>query len=225
MKQINMEKFSDEVSKDYAKDRIIEKSVYKNYEWKLINRYIKKNYKILDLCCGPGTFLIPLSKKGYDVEGLDFSLGMINEAKKFAKKEKVKIKIKKGNATNIKRKNDSYDMVLLLGDSIGSIPENESREKVIRESYRILKRNGVLIITFGNRFSSFKWWLNQLIFYLRKISNRKFEFGDIIYDFYGRKGIHHNYSKKEIKKSLKKEGFKIIEIIKIEHKILIIARK
>jgi len=67
---------------------------------------IKKNYKILDLCCGPGTFLVPLTKKNYNIEGIDFSKQMLKQAKKFAKKKKTQIKINQGDATNIKRKNN-----------------------------------------------------------------------------------------------------------------------
>ncbi|MCD6367794.1 MAG: class I SAM-dependent methyltransferase, partial [Candidatus Aenigmarchaeota archaeon] len=95
MVKINMKKFSDKVADNYAKRRIKEER-YKKDEWKIVRKYIRKNHKILDLCCGPGTFLVPLTKEGYKIEGIDFSKGMLKEAKKFARKENVKIRITQG---------------------------------------------------------------------------------------------------------------------------------
>lgn len=225
MNQKEMKKFCDDVAKEYAKDRIYDESSYKSEEWKIVKRYIKKNHKILDLCCGPGTFLISLTKKGYEIKGIDFSEGMLDEATKFAKKEKVKISICQGDATSLKEKGKTYNLILLLGDSIGSIPNSNERQKVINECYRLLKGKGLLIITFGNRNNSIKWWLKQLWVYIKSLFSKKLEFGDIPYELFGKQGIHHNYSKREANKSLKKSGFKIKEIDMISHKMIIVAKR
>lgn len=229
MKEIYMRKFCGNIAEDYSRDRLGERDEYKKEEWKIIGKYVSKNQKILDLCCGPGAFLVPLSKK-YNIEGIDFSEGMLKQAKEFAKKEKVKIKTSLGDATNIRRKDNNYGLILLMGDSIGSIPKSENRQKVIDECFRILRNNGILIITFGNRNYSAWWYLKGMIFYLWRLAtsyfgNERVEYGDWIYELYGRKGMHHGYSEKEAVESLEKAGFKIESILKTSHKIIFVAKK
>lgn len=226
MAQINMKKFCNDISKDYAellKDKLEAK------EFKVVKKHLKKNHKILDLCCGTGRYLIPLTKSKFQIDGIDFSAGMINQAKKYAKREKVKIKIEQGDATSINRNDLSYDVVLLLGDSLGSIPGKANRQKVIDETYRILKSNGNLICMVGNRNANFKFFLQNLFQYLMNLFNPNFDYGDRKYEFLGSTGIHHNYSKKEIEASLRSSKFKIIETIigeeDLSHKLIYVCKK
>jgi len=88
---------------------------------------------------------------------------MLKQAIKFAKKEKVKIRVSLEDARNIGRRNETYDLILLMGDSIGSIPKSEN-SKNLNECYRILKKNGTLIITLGNRYAP-AWWAPKIIFF------------------------------------------------------------
>ncbi|MAE49774.1 hypothetical protein CMI48_03015 [Candidatus Pacearchaeota archaeon] len=50
-----------------------------------------KGKRVLDFGCGTGRYSVPLAKKGAGVTAIDFTQGMLNEAKKKAKKEKVEI--------------------------------------------------------------------------------------------------------------------------------------
>ncbi|MBS3074676.1 class I SAM-dependent methyltransferase [Candidatus Pacearchaeota archaeon] len=224
--QVNMREFCDTISNDYAK---FLKNKTKGMEFNLIIKYAKKKGKTLDLCCGTGRYLIPLTKQGYNIEGIDFSKGMIREAKAFAKKENIKIKINDGDATSIKKKNATYDTILLLGDSLGSIPGKENRQKTLMECYRILKRRGILICTVGNRNTNLRFFLQHLKQYVSNLSNSNFIYGDRIYDFLCSKGIHHDYSKNEIEESLRKSNFKINKIIKgkadLNYKLIYICSK
>lgn len=227
MAQVDMKKFIDEIAAYYSRERIEERSEVKTEEWKIAVRHINKRQKILDLCCGPGTFLVPLTKGGYDIEGTDSSEEMLKHAREYAKNERVKIRAFLGDATNVERKNNSYDVILLMGDSIGSIPGSENRQRVLNECHRLLKDNGVLIVTMGNRHSSLWWLLKITLQYLwRRVRAERIEFGDWIYELYGKKGgIHHNYSRKEAIASLQKAGLKIEETVKVSHKFIFVAMK
>lgn len=192
MKEIDVRKFCDNIAAEYSRDRVGERDEYKKEEWRVIGKYVRKSQKILDLCCGPGTFLVPLARQKYNIEGIDFSEGMLRQAKEFAKKEKTKIRTSLGDARNIKRKSNHYDLVLLLGDSIGSMAKSGNRQKVIDECFRILRNNGILIITFGNRKYSVWWLLKGMIFYIWKLAtsyfvNERVEYGDWVYELYGKK--------------------------------------
>ena len=224
--KINMEKFCDSISKDYAE---LLKNKLEEKEFEVVIKHINKKHKVLDLCCGTGRYLIPLTKLRYKIEGIDFSKGMINQAEAYAKKDKVNIKIEQGDATSINKKDSSYDVVLLLGDSLGSIPGRFNRQKALDESYRILKKNAILICMVGNRNANFKFFLQHIKQYISNLFNHNFVYGDRIYDFLGSKGIHHDYSKFEIEKSMRKSKFNIIDVVKgtddLSHKIIYVCKK
>lgn len=226
MVQINMKRFCDDISEKYAE---LLKNKLEAKEFEIVKKYIKKNHKILDLCCGTGRYLIPLTKSGYKIEGIDFSEGMIKQAEQQAREEQVEISIEQEDATSINRKNESYDIVLLLGDSLGSIPSKSNRQKAIDEVYRILKHKGTLICMVGNRNANTKFFFQHIKQYIRNFFNHEFVYGDRTYDFLGSKGIHHDYSKKEIESSLQNPGFKIIELSKgeedLNHKLIYVCKK
>lgn len=62
-----------------------------------VNRYIEKILKkyqaktVLDFACGTGAQVFWLAKRGFAVVGVDISQGMLEIAKKTAKKEKMNV--------------------------------------------------------------------------------------------------------------------------------------
>jgi len=91
-----------------------------------------KSAKILEIGCGSGYILDYLKKKRYqNVEGVDASKTWL----------KFYTNIKKG--TKIPNKKGAYDIILLL-----DVIEHVKEEKVLlRKIYRILKKDGVLLIS------------------------------------------------------------------------------
>lgn len=55
------------------------------------------NKRILEVGCGPGIYSIRLAKKGAQVTGIDYSPGMINEAKRIAQEAGVEVDFKVGD--------------------------------------------------------------------------------------------------------------------------------
>jgi len=62
----------------------------------------RKPKSILDVGCGTGSHSVILSKRGYNVTGIDISKTMIKKAKEKAKKEKVKTEFFVQDMQNIK---------------------------------------------------------------------------------------------------------------------------
>ena len=62
-----------------------------NFLTKQFKKEDKKAKKILDLGCGTGQYTYLLSKKGYEVTGVDISKPMIEIAKKNTKQKKISI--------------------------------------------------------------------------------------------------------------------------------------
>lgn len=95
-----------------------------------------KSPKILDVGCGTGKNAEQLQKYG-QVWGLDNSL----EAIKFCKKRGLK-NLKLGNAEKTNFKSESFDIITLL-----DVLEHTDDEKTLTEMGRILKKDGIIIIS------------------------------------------------------------------------------
>lgn len=104
----------------------------------LIKTFLTKrnNLKILDAGCGPGAMLPTLSKYG-DVIGIDVS----DEALKYAKKRGEVIK---GDITNLKFKNQTFDIVICMDVLYHMWVKDET--EALREFNRVLKNDGVLLL-------------------------------------------------------------------------------
>ncbi|MEK7616910.1 MAG: class I SAM-dependent methyltransferase [Patescibacteria group bacterium] len=103
----------------------------------LIKEYAKGNrIKILDVGCGTGRNMEEFKKLG-DVWGLDSSLIALNYCRKRGLKN-----LKLGSAENTSLETSSFDVVTLL-----DVLEHTDDNKTLKEMARILKRNGILILT------------------------------------------------------------------------------
>jgi ubiquinone/menaquinone biosynthesis C-methylase UbiE len=107
--------------------------------------------KVLDAPCGTGR-LIKKLKSVKQVIGLDSSMAMIKEAKK----NNPQRKIIQGNLFHLPFDKNSFDAVIHL--RIFHHYPSLQVEKIIRQSRRILKKNGQLIFDTYSR--SPKIWLN-----------------------------------------------------------------
>ena len=111
---------------------------------------LKTNSKVLDLCCGNGRHSILLSKRGYLVTGVDLSDNLLNIAKKNAILNNLDIRFIKSDMREINFKNE-FDLTLNLFTSFGYFSTEEENEKVIKNIYMALKKNGYLVIDFFNK--------------------------------------------------------------------------
>ncbi|MEM2479082.1 MAG: class I SAM-dependent methyltransferase [Candidatus Pacearchaeota archaeon] len=122
---------------------------------KYIIKFLKKSDKVLDLACGYGRITIPLAKKGYRIEGLDISPNLIKEAKKRAKKLRLKLKFKIADMRALPYKDNSFDKILCLWSSFNHLLTFKDQLRAINEIYRVLREKGVCIIELPNLES--KW--------------------------------------------------------------------
>ena len=195
-----------------------------NSETIMIEKYISKNSKILDLGCGAGRTTINLYKKGYkDIVGLDISDKFINYATNYCKENKLNIKFIHGDATKLDfAKNNSYDAVIFSYNGMQCIPGKKNRDNVIKEVYRILKPGGIYIFTAHNRDDSGHHqseWDEEKIKWDNGTQDKDLEiFGDryATNKSNGEKVFIHISSIDEMKKFIGQENFEILEYIKRE---------
>lgn len=160
------EKYYDEMSIDYdAHVKYKPYEAYRNEE--IIKTFLElipknKKLKILDVGCGTGEYTIAeFGKvlKGCTFHGLDFSKGMIKEAKRLLPKSYFKV----GDAHNLPYKNNSFDLVV----SRQALEHFIGPQKVVREMARVTKKGGKVIISTPSWFG-----LIAPFYFLRKMSGK-----------------------------------------------------
>lgn len=151
-------------------------------------------YRCLDIGCGDGIFGELVRDKYQYVYGIDFS----DLALKNALSKGVSAVMADIDGVFIPFRNNTFDLISCL-DVIEHIFDPE---KILRESYRILRKNGTLILTTPNiRFIDFT---RSLLFDGR--------FPRTSHDNGGYDGGHiHYFTCKDIRSLLRRTGFQTIE--------------
>lgn len=134
--------------------------------------------KILDLCCGQGRHSLELARRGFrHVEGLDRSHYLIQKARATARAEGLKVRFHEGDARKIPFPPDTFDVVMILGNSLGYFEAAHEDLKVFREVFRVLKPWGRLIVDIADgaylreNFKPHSWeWIDKKRFVCRERS-------------------------------------------------------
>jgi ubiquinone/menaquinone biosynthesis C-methylase UbiE len=106
-----------------------------------------KNKTILDIGCGTGRHSIELSKRGYNVTGIDLSESMLSKAKEKASAQSLDINFIKQDARELPFDKE-FDLALMICE--GSFPLMETDEmnfRILQNAQRALKINGKFIFT------------------------------------------------------------------------------
>jgi D-alanine-D-alanine ligase len=134
--------------------------------------------KILDLCCGQGRIALELARRGFsNVEGLDRSRYLIQKAKAQNKKEALSIKFREGDARKLPYQPDTFDVVMIPGNSFGYFETPQDDIRVLKEVFRVLKPWGRILIDVSDgeymkkRFQPRSWeWIDKNYFVCRERS-------------------------------------------------------
>ena len=188
----------------------------------------RPDHYILDLCCGQGRHSIELAKRGFEnVEGLDRSRYLIQKAKANAKKLGLICKFREGDARKLPYPPDSFDILMILGNSFGYFESMKDDYQVLKEVFRVLKPWGKILIDLTDgeylkdNFQSRSWeWIDKNYFVCRErslsldkqrlISREVINHvnkGVLVDQFYAER----LYSRKNISEFLEKLGFSDIK--------------
>jgi 2-polyprenyl-3-methyl-5-hydroxy-6-metoxy-1,4-benzoquinol methylase len=106
-----------------------------------------KTLKILDVGCGTGRHTIELSRRGYNVIGIDLSESQLTRAKQKAKNLDLEIDFQKQDARNLTFVKE-YDVAIMLCE--GGFPLMETDEQnfeILKSVTKSLKEHGKFIFT------------------------------------------------------------------------------
>lgn len=104
--------------------------------------------RVLDAGCGPGAYLNPLLRMGFEVAAIDQSAKMIETAEaNCAPEDRERVTLKVSGADQIPFPDRMFDLVTNIA-VLMYVPDDR---RVVAELFRVVKPGGALIITVDNR--------------------------------------------------------------------------
>lgn len=107
----------------------------------------QKSASILDLCGGQGRHAIELTQRGFsNVVVLDYSEFLIKTGKVNAENMGLSTTFIQGDARNTNLASNIFESVIVMGGSFGYFTHDEDNQKLLKESFRVLKPGGTLLL-------------------------------------------------------------------------------
>ena len=124
-----------------------------------------KDLKILDVGCGTGRHAIELTKRGYQLTGIDLSQSQIARAKEKAKNEGLEIDFQISDARKLSFQSEFEVVIMMCEGGFPLMETDEENFEILKGISKSLKENGKLIFTTLNGlfpiFSSTKAFLKD----------------------------------------------------------------
>ncbi|MFP4617175.1 MAG: class I SAM-dependent methyltransferase [Candidatus Paceibacterota bacterium] len=197
-------------------------------ELKFLKEYVNSGNSVLDIGCGNGRLSDLFKNEDIDYTGIDFSKQLIEIAKKERGKNGTFVQ---ATALDLPFKDSSFDKVFSIA-VLHHIPSKEKRDRFISEAHRVLKPDGICVLTVWNTFQS-RFIKTHVEHSLKKVLGRSnLDFGDMIIPFgkQKRQRYIHSFTKTGLRRLFEKSGFSNISVQKIKRKsgqsnLVIIAQK
>lgn len=183
--------------------------VWKEMEF-LFEDYLIPGERVLDLGCGNGRFFELFENKDIDYIGVDFSERLIEIARK--KYGAAGAKFQTADALRLPFPDNYFDKVYSIA-TLHHVPSKEFRFKFLKEVRRILKPDGLLVLTAWNlwRRSSKRKTIYKFVL-LRLLGLCKLDFKDILIPWQGVAECYfHCFTKKELERLVTRAKFRIKE--------------
>jgi len=126
----------------YQSEPIVQPDFF--YLWLLERLEPEPGKRLLDVSCGVGMLLQFAAKAGLQACGVDFSAAAVREARQRAPALRVVV----GNGETLPYADDSFDYVT----NIGSLEHYEHPAEGVRETVRVLRKDGTACILLPNSF-------------------------------------------------------------------------
>ena len=103
--------------------------------------------EVLDLCGGQGRHSLELARRGFsNCTVFDYSDVLLEHGRSVALSRGVEIEFIQGDASSTGLAGQKYNHVLLMGNSLGYMPESVDDLRIIREALRLLRPGGWVLV-------------------------------------------------------------------------------
>lgn len=211
------------VSAEETWDTIAESfDITRQKPWKFCHDFIRslKTSDIVgDIGCGNGRHLLPCVNTCFQVIGVDISQKLLRIVQnKLNNKHIINASLIHADAVQLPLATNSLDVVLFIA-SLHNIKGKEHRHRALQEIARILKPNGIALISVWSRWQDIYWR-----YFIKQFFVRSRELGDI--DVFWRQHnlniprFYHLYSRREFLRELREVHFYVqnIQSVKIQSK-------
>lgn len=106
-----------------------------------------RSVKILDVGCGTGRHSIELTKRGYNITGIDLSSSMLQRAKDISKANNLEIKFLNCDARNLPFSMDFDAAIMLCEGGFPLMETDEMNFEILKNVTKSLKDKGKFIFT------------------------------------------------------------------------------
>ncbi len=197
---------------------------------KIFKKKAIKPHSLLDLGCGSGSLAILMAERGYELSGLDLSVDMLSIAYQKSFEKNLNIRYINQSMSEMELI-DSYDVIYSFGDALNYLTDSDDLLSCFNGVYTYLNDGGYFIFdvntidkfrSFGNNSFSeseddfFYLWENEfdeeekLNYYYVEIFAK--DSGNELYERSFETHCERAYEKDFLKESLKKTGFKEVEV-------------
>ncbi len=105
---------------------------------------------LLDLCCGPGRYAVPLALRGFHVTGVDSTSFLLEKAMGYASEKGVDVEWVQEDMRRFVRP-ESYDLAINMYTSFGFFDDPNENMAVLKSVHASLKPGRVFIIDVGGK--------------------------------------------------------------------------
>lgn len=182
-------------------------------EAKVFRRLFKEDDSLLELGCGAGRIALGLDELGYrNIIGIDYSPGMIKQARYLARMLDRRVPFRVGDATALEFEDGIFDGAIFGFNGLMQIPGAENRAKALREVFRVIRPGAWFVFTTHDRENPKhrKFWETEKLLWRRSRQRPELDdFGDRFEsDGMGELFIHVP-TVREMQAALKQTGFRI----------------
>jgi len=108
---------------------------------------LEPEHRILDMCGGQGRHSLELWKRGYtDCTVVDYSHHLLDLGKRTASERNSRVQFMQADARNTGLPSTSFDHILIIGNSLGYLPDEEDDGSILTEAYRLLKQDSTILV-------------------------------------------------------------------------------
>ncbi len=153
---------------------------------------------LLNLGCGHGADFLPF-KNDFNLFGVDYSAGMLAEARKFADKHDFQAKLSQADLRALPYPDSCFEWAVAVA-SLHHIKGHTQQFKALAEMKRVLKPGGELFITVWNRRQPRFWFKPKELLV-------PFKIGDKVVERY-----YYLFTYREIEEMAKQAGFQVLRV-------------